>query len=172
MYYMHLGKQPYIAQSSGKRRKIPPGACSSQSPSCPLQQIEDFFSTRNHNYFFIGLKALIIWKDEDQNFSEALLRYTCLMPDVCLTGDETMSASSNGQPDCLTDSLFHVLCDDNPSDDNELQTSHTKGTIRKISLGNEPGHRLLDSPAPRLPNSQVPPSGNEYTLYPSHFFLG
>ena len=29
------------------------------------------------------------------------------------------------------DSLFHVLCDDNPIDDDELQTSHTKEPFEK-----------------------------------------
>lgn len=158
----------------------------SQSPSCPSQQIEDFFSTRESvQLFFHRVEGFNnLEKDEEhQNFSEALLRVYleareastdgCL--DVCLTGGfKTMSASLQRAARLLgADSLFHVLCDDNPSDDNELQTSHTKGTIRKISLGNEPGHRLLDSLSSKdYPTARSLLQGNEYTLpIPSPPFL-
>ena len=85
----------------------------SQSPSCPAQQIEDFFSTRESvQLFFHRVEGFNnLEKDEEhQNFSEALLRVYleareastdgCL--DVCLTGGfKTMVLPSNGQPDCL-----------------------------------------------------------------------
>ena len=159
----------------------------SQSPSCPSQQIEDFFSTRESvQLFFHRVEGFNnLEKDEEhQNFSEALLRVYleareastdgCL--DVCLTGGfKTMSASLQRAARLLgADSLFHVLCDDNPIDDDELKQAIQKEPFEKSPWEMNPAIAFSTPLAPRI-TQQPGPSFRETNIHspslPHPFFV-
>lgn len=150
----------------------------SQSSSCPYEEIEKFFADRPETQLLFhrvkGFEQLK--KDEEHlNFAEALMRIYLQARadahdgrlDICLTGGyKTMSASLQRAARLLgADSLFHVLCDDNPDNAESVGKSYQLGHIRKISLGNEPGHRLLDSLSPQqYPIGAQHKSENEYLV--------
>ena len=150
----------------------------SQSSSCPYEEIEKFFADcPETQLLFHRVKGFEqLEKDEEHlNFAEALMRIYLQARedahdgrlDICLTGGyKTMSASLQRAARLLgADSLFHVLCDDNPDNAESVWKSYQLGHIRKISLGNEPGHRLLDSLSPeQYPIGAHHKSKNEYLV--------
>ena len=158
----------------------------SQSSACPFEEINKFFTDRPDTQLLFHRVEGFNQLEQDQehhNFAEALLRVYLQARldaidgrlDVCLTGGfKTMSASLQRAARLLgADSLFHVLCDDNPNDIKEVLASQQKGHIRKITLGTEPGHRLLDSLCPtQYPINASSTSDNGLTIpLPSEPFL-
>jgi len=130
----------------------------SNSTDSPNEGINDFFSSRAdiklHFYRVEGFERLLEEK-EHVLFLEALQRIYLYARekaqggrlDVCLTGGfKTMSAALQRSARLLgADSIFHVLCDENPDTPDQVIRSWEKGKIRKIELGSESGHRLLDN---------------------------